>query len=78
MAHRLLTMVFHVLWTIAYVLVRLLIAMRRWVSPALLLLALLIVSLLGLSLPNLDRFGSYIMVAAAIALAFVAGKRSRR
>ncbi|HEX6291855.1 MAG TPA: hypothetical protein VFZ66_21905 [Herpetosiphonaceae bacterium] len=59
-------------------LVRLLIAMRRWVSPALLLLALLIVSLLGLSLPNLDRFGSYIMVAAAIALAFVAGKRSRR
>ncbi len=78
MVHRLLNMVFHVLWNIAYVLVRLLIVMRQWISPALLLVVILIVSLLGVSLPHLDRFGSYLMVAAAIALAFVAGKLSKR
>lgn len=52
--------------------------MRRWFSPAALLAVLLIVSLLGFSLPLLDRFGSYLMVAAAIALVLVAGKMTRR
>lgn len=52
--------------------------MRRWIVPAMLLVVLLIVSLLGFSLPALDRFGSYLMVAAAIALAFVAGKLAKR
>lgn len=52
--------------------------MRRWISPGLLLLIMLIVPLLGFSLPRLDRVGSYLMVAVVIALAFVAGKMSRR
>lgn len=43
-----------------------------------LLVALLIVSLLGFTLSVLDHFGSYLMVAAAIALAFVAAKRAKR
>jgi hypothetical protein len=51
---------------------------RRWIMPAVLLVALLIVSLLGLPLPALDRFGSYLMVAAAIALAFVVRKLIKR
>jgi hypothetical protein len=59
------------------VVVRLLM-MRRWIVPALLLVLLLLVSLLGFSLPWLDRFGSYLMVAAAIALLVVAGRMSRR
>lgn len=65
------------LWHIAYLLVRLLIIMRRWISPGLLLIVLLIMPLLGFSLPRLDRAGSYVMVAVVIALAFVAGKMSR-
>ena len=43
-----------------------------------LFVALLIVSLLGFSLSALDRFGSYLMVAAAIALAFVAAQLTKR
>jgi hypothetical protein len=38
---------------------------------------LLVVPLLGFSLPRLDRVGSYLMVAVVVALAFVAGKMSR-
>ena len=52
--------------------------LRRWIVPALLLAVLLIVSLLGFSLPALDRFGSYLMVAAAILLVLVVGYMSRR
>jgi hypothetical protein len=62
----------------ADVLGRLLIMMRRWIWPAMLLVVILIVSLYGVSVPYLDRFGSYIMVAAALGLALVAGKRSQR
>lgn len=66
------------LWHVAYMMVRLLINMRRWISPGLLLLVMLIVPLLGFSLPRLDRVGSYLMVAVVVALAFVARKMSRR
>lgn len=52
--------------------------MRRWISPGLLLLVMLIVPLLGFSLPRLDRVGSYLMVAVVVTLAFVAHKMSRR
>lgn len=74
----LLNLPFLLLWNVGYILVRLLIVMRRWVSPLLLLLILILVPVLGFSIPRVDRAGSYIMVAAAIALAFVAGKMSRR
>ena len=74
----LLNLPFLLLWNISYVLVRLLIAVRHWVSPLLLLLMLLLVPLLGFSLPRMERAGSYIMVAAALAIAFVAGSMSRR
>jgi lipopolysaccharide export LptBFGC system permease protein LptF len=52
--------------------------MRQWILPAVLLAVLLIASLLGLSFPYLDRVGSYLMVAAAIALAVVGAKRIKR
>lgn len=65
------------MWNIVYVRVQLLM-MRRWVLPAFLLSVLLIVSLLGFSLPVLDRFGSYLMVVAAILLVLVVGNMSRR
>lgn len=66
------------LWHVAYLAVRRLISMRRWISPGVLLLIMLIVPLLGFSVPRLDRFGSYLMVAVVVALAFVVGKMSRR
>lgn len=66
------------LWNIGYYVVRLLIFMRRWISPGVLLIILIVVPLLGFSLPRLDRIGSYVMIGAAVALAFVAGKLSRR
>lgn len=59
-------------------LVQRLIDMRRWISPGVLLVIMLIIPLLGFSLPRLDRVGSYLMVAVVVALAFVAGKMSRR
>ena len=74
----LLNLPFLLLWNISYVLVRLLIVMRRWISPLLLLLILILVPLLGFSVPRMGRAGSYVMVAAALAIAFVAGKLSRR
>lgn len=73
----LLNLPFALLWHIAYVGVRLLIGMRRWITPGVLLIVLLVVPLLGFSLPRLDRVGSYVMVAVVVALAFVAGKMSR-
>jgi len=66
------------LWHISYVLVRILVLMRRWLPPSLLLILVVVLPLLGLTLPRLDRAGSYLMVAAAIALAFLAGKLSRQ
>lgn len=77
MGRWLLNLPLRLLWYVGYIIVRVLIAMRRWISPGLLLIVLLSVPLLGLSLPRLDRIGSYVMVAAVIALAFVAGKMSR-
>lgn len=73
----LLNVPFWLLWNVGYVLVRLLIMLRRWIPPGVLLIIVLIVTLLGFSLPRLDRVGSYLMVAVVIALAFVAGKMSR-
>lgn len=74
----LLNLPFLLLWNIGYLLVRLLIFMRRWVSPLLLLLILILVPLLGFSIPRMDRAGSYLMVAAALGIAFAAGTMSRR
>lgn len=73
----LLNVPFWLLWNVGYLLVRLLIMLRRWIPPGVLLIIVLIVTLLGFSLPRLDRVGSYLMVAVVIALAFVAGKMSR-
>lgn len=73
----LLNVPFWLLWNVGYLLVRLLIILRRWIPPGVLLIIVLIVTLLGFSLPRLDRVGSYLMVAVVIALAFVAGKMSR-
>jgi hypothetical protein len=77
MVHWLLNLLFGIVWNIGYVLVRGLILMRRWLPPGMLLIVLTVVPLLGFSLPYLDRVGSYLMVGAAIALAFIAGKLSR-
>ncbi len=74
----LLNLPFMLLWHISYVLVRILVLMRRWLPPSLLLILVVVLPLLGLTLPRLDRAGSYLMVAAAIALAFLAGKLSRQ
>lgn len=73
----LLNIVLLALWHAGYVIVRLLIVMRRFIPPGVLLIIVLVVPLLGFSLPNLDRVGSYMMVAAAVALAFVAGRLTR-
>jgi hypothetical protein len=74
----LLNLPFLLLWNITYVLVQAILLMRRWLPPSLLLILVLVLPLLGLTLPRLDRAGSYLMVAAAIILAFLAGKLSRR
>ena len=74
----LLNLPFLLLWHIAYIVVRLLITMRRWITPGVLLIVLLVVPLLGFSLPRLDRIGSYLMVAAAILLVLVVGYMARR
>jgi hypothetical protein len=74
----LLNLPFLLLWNFGYFAVRVLLFMSRWISPGLLLLLLIIVPLLGFSLPRMDRVGSYVMVVAAVALAFIAGQRSRR
>jgi hypothetical protein len=74
----LLNLPFMLLWYVTYALVQVLLFMRRWIPPGLLLIIVIVVPLLGFSLPRLDRAGSYLMVVAAIALAFLAGKLSRR
>jgi len=74
----LLNLPFMLLWNTAYGAVRILMLMRRWASPAVLLIVLLAVPLLGYSVPRLDRAGSWIMVGAALLIAFVAGQMSRR
>jgi hypothetical protein len=74
----LLNLPFLLLWNITYVLVQAILLMRRWLPPSLLLILVLVLPLLGLTLPRLDRAGSYLMVVAAIILAFLAGKLSRR
>ena len=42
---------------------------RSWIVPAVLLVGLVIVAFLGVSLPALNRAGSYMMVVAAVVLA---------
>jgi hypothetical protein len=74
----LLNLLLRVLWTVGFLLVRGLITMSRWIPPSILLLLLLVVPLLGFSLPRLDRTGSYMMVVAAVVLAFIAGSMSRK
>jgi hypothetical protein len=74
----LLNLPFLLLWNTAYGAVRMLMLMRRWASPAALLLILLVVPLLGFSVPRLDRAASWLMVGAALLIAFVAGQMSRR
>jgi hypothetical protein len=74
----LLNLPFMLLWNTAYGAVRMLMLMRRWASPAVLLIVLLVVPLLGISVPRLDRAASWIMVAAALLIAFVAGQMSRK
>lgn len=46
---------------------------NRWLLPLGLFVALLGVTALGVSLPVLDLVGSYLMVAAALALALLIG-----
>lgn len=78
MFHWLLNLPFMLLWNVGYIVVRLLIMLRRWMSPGLLLMLLVIVPLLFFLLPRLDRIGSYILISGAVALAFIAGTLSRQ
>ncbi len=78
MFHWLLNLPFMLLWNVGYIVVRLLIVLRRWLSPGLLLMLLVIVPLLLFLLPRLDRIGSYILISGAVALAFIAGTLSRQ
>ena len=69
---------FMMLWNVGYIVVRLLIVLRYFMSPGLLLMMLVIVPLLVFLLPRLDRIGGYVLVTGAIALAFIAGTLSRQ
>lgn len=76
---RLLELPFRILWVICLVAIRTLIFVRRFVPASLLLLLCAMVPIAGLSLRWLDGLGSWLMLAAAIMLAFAAGSlRGRR
>jgi len=44
---------------------------KRWLLPMILFAAVLGATALGISLPAFDRVGSYLMVAAAVALVVI-------
>lgn len=74
----LLNLPFLLLWNVGYCLVRLLIVMRRWLSPGILMLLLVIIPLLLFLLPRLDQTGDYALITGSVALAFIAGTLSRQ
>ena len=61
------------LFGVGMLLVQLIILMRRFLPASLLLLICALVPLLTFSLGRLDRVGSWLMLAAALMLAFSAG-----
>jgi hypothetical protein len=69
---------FMLLWNVGYIVVRLLIVLRHFMSPGLLLMLLVIVPLLLFLLPRLDQLGGYVLIIGAVALAFIAGTLSRQ
>ncbi|MDP9309792.1 MAG: hypothetical protein M3R24_02670 [Chloroflexota bacterium] len=69
---------FMLLWNVGYFVVRLLIVLRHFMSVGLILILLVIVPLLLFLLPRLDRIGGYVLIAGAVALAFIAGTLSRQ
>lgn len=69
---------FLILWNVGYLLVRILIWLRRWLSPGLMLMLLVIVPLLVFLLPRLDQSGDYALISGTVALAFIAGTLSRQ
>lgn len=69
---------FMLLWNVGYIVVRLLIVLRYFMSPGLLLILLVIVPLLLFLLPRLDQLGAYVLIIGAVALAFIAGTLSRQ
>ncbi len=62
-----------IVWTIGLLAIQTLIFVRRFVPASLLLLLCAMLPIVGLSLRWLDGFGSWLMLAAAIMLAFAAG-----
>lgn len=68
---------FMLLWNVGYLVVRLLIVLRHFLSVGLILILLVIVPLLLFLLPRLDRVGGYVLIVGAVALAFIAGTLSR-
>ena len=69
---------FMLLWNVGYLVVRLLIVVRHFLSVGLILILLVIVPLLLFLLPRLDRVGGYVLIAGSVALAFIAGTLSRQ
>jgi hypothetical protein len=51
---------------------------QPWIVPILLLVALLSAPALSVSLPYLDHVGSYLMVAAAVALVGIVGWKMKK
>ncbi len=64
---------FMLLWNVGYIIVRLLILLRLFLSPGLMLMLLVILPLLVFLLPRLDRVGGYVLITGAVAIAFIAG-----
>ena len=69
---------FMLLWNVGYLVVRLLIVLRHFLSVGLILILLVIVPLLLFLLPRLGQVGGYVLIVGAVALAFIAGTLSRQ
>ncbi len=61
------------LFGVGMILVKLIIVLRRCLPASLILLLCALVPLVGFSLHRLDGIGSWLMLAAALMLAFAAG-----
>ena len=77
--HWLIELPMRLLFGVGYIVVRLIVVLRRFLPASLILLICALIPLLGFSLQRLDRAGSWIMLGAALMLAFAAGAtRSKR
>jgi hypothetical protein len=79
LGHRLLEAPLRLLFGLVTIVVRIIIFVRRLVPLSLLLLLCALVPLVGFSLRRLDSTGAWLLLAAALALAFAEGSlRTRR